>query len=109
MTLEEQFQNYRIFVENGVNLSEDTIRERLLLSMGGLGGESGEVVDELKKITMHRKEIDVTKMIDEMGDVLWYYVLLMNTLGVDFDQIMEYNTKKLTARHPHKHGGDVNA
>ena len=48
-----------------------------------------------------------TEGIDEMGDVLWYYTLLMNTLGIEWDEIIQNNVAKLAERYPEKHRGLV--
>lgn len=36
-----------------------------------LTGEIGELVDELKKVAYHNHEINVEKIIKEVGDILW--------------------------------------
>jgi NTP pyrophosphatase (non-canonical NTP hydrolase) len=39
------------------------------------------------------------EMLDELGDILWYLVLALNTLGSDLDEIMEINNAKLRERY----------
>ena len=67
--------------------------ERLGLCGLGLSGEIGEVTDLLKKYLYHRngKPLDVNKLKDEMGDVLWYYFVLLDTLGLTFEQARHAN------------------
>ena len=62
MTQEEMFKAYKQFVEDGVILKEDTLREHLMLGAMGLAGEAGEVCDELKKITMHSKGVVIADL-----------------------------------------------
>lgn len=78
-----------------------TDKERMGLCGLGLSGEVGEVNDLLKKHLYHRsgKPLDVEKMKDELGDVLWYFSVLLSTLGLTFEEVMQANIAKLQARH----------
>lgn len=78
-----------------------TDKERLGLCGLGLSGEVGEVVDILKKYLYHRngKPLDIDKMRDELGDVLWYFSILLSTLGLTFEEVMQANISKLEKRH----------
>lgn len=67
----------------------------------GLGGESGEVAEQVKKswrnnmeVTDDRKE----KIKSELGDVLWYVAQLATELDLDLEEIAENNLEKLSAR-----------
>ena len=71
----------------------------------GLAGETGEVIDYLKKVCFHEHPLDTTKLAEELGDVLWYVATLATTAGLDLDQIAEQNIAKLRARYPN--GFDV--
>ncbi len=79
-----------------------SIADRLGLCGLGLAGETGEVVDLLKKHLYNRngKPLDTAKIADELGDVLWYMAILLNTLGLTFEECMRTNLIKLEARHP---------
>ena len=65
----------------------------------GIGGEAGEVLEQIKKVfrddggilTEERKQ----KIIKEMGDELWYLANLATELDVNFSHIAEENLKKL--------------
>lgn len=98
--------SYEEFVDKGVMLNPDTPRERLLLGALGLGGESGEVVDHIKKHVFHGKPLDVDALILELGDVMWYFTLLCNELDEDVDGVRNKNMKKLIKRYPERY--DVN-
>jgi NTP pyrophosphatase (non-canonical NTP hydrolase) len=72
------------------------VEELAYLSLG-LGGETGEVLEKVKKYirdgTFNR--LDVAK---EMGDVLWYLARLANAIGYDLDMIAKLNISKLSDR-----------
>lgn len=66
----------------------------------GLAGESGEVCDLLKKYLFQGHELNTERMIEEVGDVLWYCAELAEALGVGLDEIAERNIEKLRKRYP---------
>jgi NTP pyrophosphatase (non-canonical NTP hydrolase) len=41
----------------------------------------------------------VEKLKDELGDVLWYYFILLDTIGLTFEDVMAANVAKLEQRH----------
>ncbi len=74
--------------------------ERLLLGALGLAGETGEVVDLVKKARFQGHPVDRAKAKDELGDVLWYFVLLLDTLGLSLEEVMQTNVMKMHRRYP---------
>lgn len=66
----------------------------------GVAGESGELVDAVKKHVIYNKDLDVTNLVEEMGDLLFYIQGIALQLGIDFTEIMEYNIDKLKQRYP---------
>lgn len=68
----------------------------------GLAGESGEVLNKIKKIfrddegqlTQQMRE-DVKK---ELGDLLWYMAQICTELGISFDDVAQGNLDKLLSR-----------
>lgn len=68
----------------------------------GLAGETGEVVDEIKKVVRDDNSVlsdeRKDKLILEMGDVLWYLHRLALDLDVDIQDVMQRNVDKLTDR-----------
>lgn len=68
----------------------------------GLGGETGEVLNKVKKVmrdhggtvTDEYREI----LRSELGDVLWYVAALARELGLDLDDIAQGNLEKLFSR-----------
>lgn len=66
----------------------------------GLCGETGECADLLKKYLFQEHELDKDKMVEELGDVLWYCAELATGLGVTLDEVARRNIDKLKARYP---------
>ena len=66
----------------------------------GLAGEIGEVIDIIKKHIYQGKELDITDVIEEVGDVLWYIANFCNVNNITMDECMESNIKKLRKRFP---------
>jgi NTP pyrophosphatase (non-canonical NTP hydrolase) len=66
----------------------------------GIAGESGELVDYIKKYLYHGHDFDLDHVRKELGDVLWYVAVLADTVGIPLDQVMEHNINKLRARFP---------
>lgn len=66
----------------------------------GLAGEAGEVANLVKKGIFHRHGLDVDKVLDELGDVLWYVSSLCDELGFSLEDVMAYNIDKLRKRYP---------
>lgn len=68
----------------------------------GLAGESGEVVDKLKKVARNNDGIftDEAKaeIEKELGDVLWYVSQLCEELGLSMGHVAEVNRAKLEDR-----------
>ena len=98
------FDHYIKFVDAGISLENDTYRQRLMLAGLGLAGEAGEVCDEAKKVAFHGKDMDQDALIKELGDVLWYFALMLHTHGLTLDNIMETNVHKLCDRYSSRHG-----
>ena len=73
-------------------------RAPLFLGAMGLCGEAGEVSEHFKKHLLHAKPLDLAKVKEEMGDVLWYFQLICNNHGFTIDEIKEGNMRKLCDR-----------
>ena len=69
----------------------------------GLCGEAGEVADTVKKVLYPSKPGDgadsLERIVDELGDVLWYVALVATAVGVPLATVAEGNLKKLARRH----------
>ncbi len=114
MTDLQTVAQYRKFLNDTswyTHTNEGNASELMYLTLG-LAGESGEFADAVKKIirvsgTKHdnafanlltRKGDGRDKLIDELGDVLWYLVKLGDFLNVSLDGLMITNTYKLYNR-----------
>ena len=75
-------------------------QDSLIMASMGLAGETGEVVDLLKKHLFHGHSLEKDKVIKELGDVLWYLSALCNTLHISLEDVIEANVAKLRARYP---------
>lgn len=77
-------------------------RDLIVVALG-LTGEAGEVADVVKKLEYHGhsySEEMFDKIIDELGDVLWYVALGADVVGVSLETIAKRNIDKLKARYP---------
>lgn len=66
----------------------------------GLAGESGQLIDLIQDYTFKGKDLDKEKMIDELGDVLWYLSQIAQWADVDFDDVAKANIETLNKRYP---------
>lgn len=66
----------------------------------GLCGESGECMDVMKKHMFQGHDLDKEKLIEELGDVLWYAAELASGLRVSLDDVAQRNIDKLRKRYP---------
>lgn len=72
----------------------------LINGVMGLCGESGEVIDLVKKHLHQGHELNKEKIIDELGDVCWYIAEIAYVLGVPFEEVLIKNIEKLKKRFP---------
>ena len=75
-------------------------KELILNAAMGLCGESGEVIDLVKKHLFQGYDLDDGKLIKELGDVAWYLAEAATALNVNLSEILEKNIKKLENRFP---------
>lgn len=65
----------------------------------GISGESGELLDAVKKAVMYRKQIDMENIIEELGDLEFYMEGLRQGLGITREETIEANIEKLGKRY----------
>lgn len=71
----------------------------------GLNGEAGEVAEQVKKAIRNEGQITDerrAKILDEIGDVLWYAARLASEFGASLSDVAEQNVDKLEARRMQK-------
>jgi NTP pyrophosphatase (non-canonical NTP hydrolase) len=73
------------------NLSWHDRHQNCLL---GLCGETGELIDMLKKTLFHDHKVERDKLISEMGDVCFYMTNLCDLYGVGFGAIVNADPPK---------------
>ena len=75
----------------------------LMTSAIGLSSEGGEFNEIVKKVIFQGKPIDealVFHMKRELGDILWYWTNACRSLGLDPNDVLMENVKKLKTRYP---------
>ena len=65
----------------------------------GVSGESGELLDAVKKVWVYNKDMDLDNIIEELGDLEFYMQYLRLELGLSRQQILRANAKKLGKRY----------
>lgn len=78
---------------------------RLLTAALGLGSETGEFVEIVKKMFLQGKppsEDNIFHMKRELGDIMWYWTTACASLGLDPFEVINENQKKLEARYGEK-------
>ena len=80
-----------------------TFQDELLNAVTGLGGEAGEIVDQVKKMCFHTEkpiEFHREKLKHEFGDSFFYHLKAMELLGITIEEVLAANREKLQSRHP---------
>ena len=75
----------------------------LMTGASGLSSEGGESNEIVKKIVFQGKPLDeasIFHMKRELGDIIWYWTNACKALGLDPNEVIEENVKKLENRYP---------
>jgi len=75
-------------------------KDVLINGVMGLCGESGEVIDLVKKHLAQGHELDREQMARELGDVAWYLAETAHAIGYSLEEVCEMNIEKLKKRFP---------
>ena len=78
---------------------------RLLTAALGLGSETGEFVEIVKKMILQGKppsDENIFHMKRELGDIMWYWTTACASLDLDPFEVINENQKKLEARYGEK-------
>jgi NTP pyrophosphatase (non-canonical NTP hydrolase) len=76
---------------------------RLITAAFGLSAEAGEFTEVVKKIILQGKPYtadNVFHMKRELGDICWYLSQAFMALDTNFEEILQMNYEKLSARYP---------
>ena len=91
------------FIE--IEENSDIKTPRLLTAALGLGSETGEFVEIVKKMFLQGKppsEDNIFHMKRELGDIMWYWVTACASLNLDPYEVISENQEKLAARYGEK-------
>ena len=78
---------------------------RLMTAALGLGSETGEFVEIVKKMFLQGKppsEENIFHMTRELGDIMWYWITACSALDLDPFEVIKENQDKLEARYGEK-------
>ena len=117
----EKVQNHAIVHHN--SFMNEMIVANIGIDVGGvinacfgLSGETGELVDAIKKNIFHGHPLEKEKIKKELGDVCWYVAMMCESFGFEMEEVMQTNIDKLKARYPegfstersmHRKEGDI--
>lgn len=81
-----------------------TPQDHQMNALVGLASEAGETLDIGKKMWFHtEKDFETThrkKLVLELGDILYYFLKVLDVFGITIDEVLEGNRLKLESRHP---------
>ena len=92
------FNEYQRLAQRTSNTRCSTTK--LVNGVMGLNGEAGECIDIVKKCEFQGHDLDINKLVDELGDVLWYIAEICEGLGISMSDVAELNIEKLKERYP---------
>lgn len=84
--------------------TEITLAEQERHALFGMASEVGEIHAVYQKV-FQGHNMDYMKVVDEMGDLMWFLAELADSIGVTLDDVAEHNIAKLKKRYPN--GFDV--
>ena len=97
LTLDDYQERIAAFANNDLSPSIQLATMAL-----GVAGEAGEVADLVKKHIGHGHPLDDSKLMDELGDVLWYIARLADIRGFPLESVAQRNIRKLEKRYGEK-------
>ena len=83
--------------------NDDADVPRLMTAAFGISAEAGEFTEVIKKIFLQGKsynEDNVFHLKRELGDICWYIAQACMALDTTFEEILQMNYEKLSARYP---------
>ena len=106
-----EYQDLAARTINPENDNDGTMHHALY----GMVGEIGELHSIYQK-TYQGHELDILHAKKELGDLLWFIAEYCSAVGLNLDDVMQYNIDKLIARYPdgfseekslHRSEGDI--
>ena len=89
--------------------NKDVIMALLMTGAIGISAEGGEFTEIIKKVVFQGKPMNEDTIFHckrELGDIMWYWINSCRALGLDPNDVIAENVKKLEARYP---GGSFDA
>lgn len=86
-----------------LEVESDADVPRLLTAALGMTAEAGEFTEVVKKIFLQGKpynEENVFHLKRELGDICWYLAQACMALDTNFEEVLQMNFDKLSARYP---------
>jgi NTP pyrophosphatase (non-canonical NTP hydrolase) len=65
----------------------------------GVSGESGELLDAIKKWAIYQKPLDIDNVIEELGDIEFYLQGIRQAFCIDREDVLQANIEKLRKRY----------
>lgn len=95
------FNEYQKLTERTAPKEDEMSRELRIATYGlGIAGEAGEVADIIKKEVGHKHPADPLKILNELGDDMWYLTRIAAEYGFTMEEVAIANIKKLKERYP---------
>jgi len=76
-----------------------TVADEMHHACTGIAGEAGELLDLSKKVWANNKPLNIAHLIEELGDLRFYYQALLNMLDITDDEVVAQNVLKLRKRY----------
>lgn len=80
-----------------------TPQDHQMNALIGLASEAGETLDIGKKMWFHTEkpfEYFRKKLVLELGDILYYFLKVLDTFEISLKEVIDGNREKLESRHP---------
>jgi len=94
MDLKEYQKLCKLTARKGKDVNEDLCNWGL-----GVSGEAGDIASCIKKLIFHENDSIKEGIKENIGDMMWYVSMICNSLGWDFEKILDENIKKLKERY----------
>lgn len=92
----KEFQNKSTRTINHALTTEQLISNMCM----GISGETGEVIDIIKKHLYQGHDLNKEHLTEELGDVMFYITNLATLVGIDMQEVLQNNVDKLLKRYP---------
>lgn len=87
--------DYSEWVESKIVTTGD---KRILENTMGFIGETGEFFEKIKKHVRDNTPLDKDSVTLEAGDVIFYFIALLNVLDIKVEDVLRKNMEKLDSR-----------